>query len=114
MSIYMSSRVVLHAQQSMSLCVSASLAVLDDGSVWAWGSNTDGQLGTGVELGARGQGTGSESNRRTGMAGQLPGIKTPEGNGAGQEQAALHAAHVCAARKRSGAPDLFRSPFVPC
>ena len=89
-------------------CVSASVALLDDGSVWAWGSNTDGQLGTGVELGAGGQGTDTGCNKRLGMSGQLPGMNTSEGSGARQEKDILHAVRVCAAKRWSGTPDPFR------
>lgn len=90
------------------LCVSASLAVLDDGSVWAWGSNMDGQLGTGVELGAGGQGIGSKTDGRMSMTGPLPGMNTSEGSDARQETATLHAIRVCAAKRWSGKPDPFR------
>ena len=85
------------------LPVSASLAVLDDGSVWAWGSNIDGQLGTGV-----GQDTDHESIRQMSMSGQLPGVNTSEGSSDRQEDATIHAARVCSARKWSGMPDFFR------
>ena len=67
--------------------VAASLALLEDGSVWAWGSNLDGQLGT---------------------SGQEHDSRASSGISAGQPHKRKHAAQSSPARQSSGRADPFR------
>ena len=64
-----------------------SLALLEDGSVWAWGSNMDGQLGT---------------------CGQAPSSNASASELSEQPEGGTHAVQSCAARLSSGRPDPFR------
>jgi len=64
-----------------------SLALLEDGSVWAWGSNMDGQLGT---------------------CGQAPSSNALASELSEQPEEGTRAVQSCAARLSSGRPDPFR------
>ena len=67
--------------------MAASVALLGDGNVWAWGSNAEGQLGTG---------------------GETPDNSTPGSSAGSQRQACLQPVRSCTAKQRSGKPDPFR------
>lgn len=76
--------------------MAASLALLDDGSVWAWGSNADGQLGTGR------QDPGSSTAERASLDRQRADGSSPSAGNV------VPAVHCCAAPQGSTRPDPFR------
>ena len=77
----------------MFVVVAASLALLEDGSVWAWGSNLDGQLGT---------------------SGQSHDTRASSSMSEGQPHAKRHAVQSSPVRQSSGRPDPFRCLSFCC